>query len=127
MNKFSKLIVLSLISAFMALPLTATAERGHGPRGHHKGKSLFQKVGKMQKKLDLSDEQADKVFEIFKSAKKSKGQCKEAETFSAKKACMEEKRAGIDSQVSAVLNDEQKAKFTEMKAKRESRRKEKRH
>jgi len=110
-----------LLVLFLLLPLSLVFAEGH--KGH-KGKrmGLEIKVSKMQRKLDLSDDQADQIYDLMKSKRKI-GACKDLEKFSERKNCRRSVREKVDQQIAALLTPDQQAKFAEMKEKRKERRK----
>jgi len=117
--KISKISL--LLGLFLLLPLSLAFAEGH--KGH-KGKrmGLDMKVSKMQRKLELSDDQADQIYDLMK-AKKKNAACKELEKFSERKNCRKAARDQVDQEIAALLTPEQQAKFVEMKEKRKERRK----
>ncbi len=110
---------LLLTSLCVLLPLsTSMAEGGRG----HKGKkmNLDKRIEKMQEKLDLSDEQADQVYDIMKNRKKNSS-CKNLESFTERKNCRAASKEAAQSEINALLTPEQQQKFAEMKEKRKER------
>ncbi len=117
-------LTLALVAA-LGIPGIALAhdEPGgdKGGPGKMHGHRLEMRVHRMQEKLDLSDKQADAVYDILKKAK-SGPKCK-GEKFSEKKRCRVERRAAVHAEISALLSPEQREKLEKMKEKREERRK----
>ncbi len=117
-----KILSLSVaVASLICLPALAES----GAAGKHKGRkgmNLDKMVSKMQDRLELSDDQADKVYGIMKKAKdgrKEKSQeCKNLEKFSERSNCRKGSRAGVESEIAAVLTPEQKAKWEEGKKNR---------
>ena len=121
MRNFKYLVIATIVGCFLAAP--AYAENKGQRNG--KGKNLDHKVMKMQKKLELSNEQADKIYAILNEARESRGEgdssCKDLESFSERAQCRESKKSAVKNSVGAVLNDEQKVKWTEMQEQRKER------
>lgn len=111
----------ALPALLLTLCSTASAE---GHRG--KGDFAMHRTAKLQKHLDLSDEQANKVYEVFKSVKKDSN-CKDKETFTEKRDCRMAKKESIRKELSAILTEEQLTELDQLHEKRKERRKKHRH
>jgi Spy/CpxP family protein refolding chaperone len=107
---------LAICSLLFLTAIPAAAESG--PRGEKDWG--MRRTAMLQQRLSLNDEQADQVYEIFKSAR-SESPCKEVETFSAKKACAQNKRDMVQEKISKVLTPEQQAEFKKLQEKRKQR------
>ncbi len=84
------------------------------------------KAQKLQRKLNLSDKQAEQVSAIFESAHEDRGSCRKIDSKKESRKCMKEKHEKVDTQISALLDEEQKVQFAELKEKRREKMKEKR-
>lgn len=102
--KHLKTLTLSALLCVGLLASNALAQPGEG--------MLDFKVARMQEKLGLSDEQANKVYEIFTQLHE-KDSCRELKTFSERRDCRDKKRGEVDAQLATVLNKEQQEKFAE--------------
>jgi Spy/CpxP family protein refolding chaperone len=89
-RRISNSIILALLLA-ICIPLSAHAN------DKKKGHRLDMRVTKMQQKLELSDKQADSVYDILKAAKS--GEKCNGETFSERKNCRLEKRAATSAKI----------------------------
>lgn len=80
-------------------------------------------VSRLTERLDLSEEQAEKVRGIMES-QRTTYRCWEKTTEEERRACREEAREAGDKQMMSVLSEEQFAEYKKIKAEREQRRSE---
>jgi Spy/CpxP family protein refolding chaperone len=99
----NKLLVLATALALGGIGLTAIASPyERGPYGANTGN----RIERMSEHLNLTNEQQEKIKALFEAHKKER----------------QAMRAKMHSQISTVLNDEQKARFDSMKQYRQERR-----
>ena len=99
------------------LVFTSSAVAGPGTVCSHGGGDwALKKTERMQERLGLSDEQANKVYSIFSEGKTAKEKCKALESFTAKRDCLQSKRDAKKTAIAAVLNDKQKTEYEAMQA-----------
>ena len=110
--KHLKTLTLSALLSFPLLVSTAGAQPREG--------MLDFKVARMQEQLKLSDEQANKVYDIF-SQLQEQGSCREMKTFTARRDCMKDHKGKIDEKLATVLNKEQQEQFAEFRKDRANR------
>ncbi len=110
-----KLRLFALPTLLLALCSTASAEGPGGQRDF-----AMHRTAKLQKHLNLSDSQADKVYEVFKTTK-AKASCAEKQSFSEKRDCREEVRKGVREQLAEILSEDQLAQLDTMREKRKER------
>lgn len=96
------------LSALLSFGLFASSAIAEPPR---EGMLDF-KVARMQENLKLSDEQANKVYDIFKQLHE-KDSCRDLKTFTERRDCMKGKKGEIDAKLATVLSKEQQEKFAE--------------
>ena len=113
MSTITKKIIVSLSLLLILGAVEAMAE-GHG--GKHKGGEfkLDRKVARMQKKLNLTDEQADEVHGIFEEVR-GEYNCRDYEKFSERKNCRQERKTRVKSALEGVLSEEQVSQFEQMR------------
>lgn len=99
----------------------ARAENDGECQRHQRGK-----MGeKLIEKLELNDQQAEQVKNIFAEAK-NEHSCREIDSKKESRKCMMEKREKVNEQISALLDDQQKAKFAKLQEERKEKWKERR-
>jgi len=109
-------LVSGLVFSGVALAEGGAACGGMGK----KGQKFERMLGRMQQQLDLSDEQADKLYELFQEGRKNSN-CKELKKFSERRKCRESGKESFKAAAKQVLSEEQFAKFEAMKEKRKER------
>lgn len=82
-----------------------------------------QRVGRMQQRLQLSDEQANKVADIL-GKEMEQAPCRSVNDFTARKVCREQHRESVDQKIAEVLDEKQAKEYREMKEFRKTRREE---
>jgi len=74
----------------------------------------YKRTEMLKQRLELTDEQTEQVYSILKAAHDER-KCESAETYKSAKECLEQHRAQTSEAVQAVLTDEQKEEFANMK------------
>ncbi|MCC6219792.1 MAG: hypothetical protein IT291_00970 [Deltaproteobacteria bacterium] len=95
------------VCAVMVLSTPVLAERN--------GKWVDQKIERLQAKLELTDDQANQIAEIFSQMKKDNKRCNSLNKFSERRDCRQAKHDEKVKKVQSVLNDKQKTQFEEMR------------
>lgn len=114
-NKIATLLVMTIL--LLSSPLTAVAQ----PRGMGSPEKFADHmVSKLQDRLELSDEQANKLA-TFVEESTEQGKCHELATYSERRDCRATKKEACDAKILSILNDAQKVKFEEFKKEREER------
>ena len=101
-----------VIGMFVLILLSTTAYA-------HPGRPGDSPAQRLTEELNLDDVQANSIAMLFENAK---SRCDGASSRSDRRECMEEQRASVDDQISALLTKEQLEQFQELKADREERR-----
>ncbi len=121
-----------LLTLFMALATVVFVQAQQGPPdgegggGGQRGKapSVEDRLERMQKDLDLTDDQVAKIKPILEDMQKQMEALRESSSGDREKS-MEAMKKLMDSEeekISALLTDEQKTKLAEMKKEREKNR-----
>jgi Spy/CpxP family protein refolding chaperone len=122
-KKYGSSFAVVLLSAFI---LSSPAMAHCGKCGMGKGFDPEKKSEKLQKKLDLSDEQTAQVKSILEKYDLSKD-----ETIKKMKedlmAAKKQRHENMRSELNAVLTEEQRAKYEKMKDEWDDKKKDKKH
>lgn len=97
-------LVAAVALGFLVLPGVVSANEGKDSGDH-----VDKRVEHLKEKLSLTDDQTQKVRAILESAKAAN---------EAARAAMQQRKEQTDQQILAVLNEEQKAKYTKIQEKR---------
>lgn len=108
-----KYLFISVIISLFLTSLVSAEESRKGSGEFDRTEMAQRRVEKMQEHLNLSDEQADKIYNII-TTKQSQGACRSLTNFSDKKKCRMANREALKSEIDSVLNPEQKKKAKEM-------------
>lgn len=104
--------ILGVTTLALALAAGFNTALAEGPMDKGNG-DPSQRHEKLKEKLNLTDEQSDHVKKVLDDAKIEMDKLKMQ---------MDELKVKVDDDILSVLDEEQKAKFNDMKAKRESKR-----
>ena len=108
-----KTILLALMAVFATTAVTAQdMEQRDDRRGMDPEKRIEKQVGRLDKKLKLTDEQKQQLKEYY-------GEFDKAQMARMEQVRLQEKkdREALDGKINSILTEEQKAKYAEMKEK----------
>ncbi|MDD2942687.1 MAG: hypothetical protein PHC51_06950 [bacterium] len=108
-----------LLMTGLILLTTATAQA----QPFDRQEMLDRRIDRMQQRLNLSDEQANKVADIL-GKEMEQAPCKSVNDFTARKVCRDQHREAIDRKIAEVLDEKQVEAYRQMKEFRKSRREE---
>ena len=117
-----RFLIVAFAFAALSLPVLAqgapagAAGEGQGP--HHGMPSVDERVQHMTKMLNLSDDQQTKVKSILEDQQNQMASLKQDKSMSQpdRRAKFQQIHGATQQKIREVLNDEQKAKFDQMKA-----------
>jgi len=114
MKNHKTLILCGLLSLpLMAGQADAQPRNQAGPRPG----MLDSKVARLQEQLELSDKQANQLYDVFKQ-KQDQGVCRKLEAFSERRDCKKANREGMDKTIASILTKDQQEKFNEIRNER---------
>ncbi len=108
-----KTLLLALMAVFATTAVTAQDMEQRGDRrGMDPEKRIEKQVGRLDKKLKLTDEQKQQLKEYY-------GEFDKAQMARMEQVRLQEKkdREALDGKINSILTEEQKAKYAEMKEK----------
>ena len=108
-----KTLLLALMAVFATTAVTAQdMEQRDDRRGMDPEKRIEKQVGRLDKKLKLTDEQKQQLKEYY-------GEFDKAQMARMEQVRLQEKkdREALDGKINSILTEEQKAKYAEMKEK----------
>ncbi len=108
-----KTLLLALMAVFATTAVTAqNMEQRDDRRGMDPEKRIEKQVGRLDKKLKLTDEQKQQLKEYY-------GEFDKAQMARMEQVRLQEKkdREALDGKINSILTEEQKAKYAEMKEK----------
>ena len=108
-----KTLLLALMAVFATTAVTAQdMEQRDDRRGMDPEKRIEKQVGRLDKKLKLTDEQKQQLKEFY-------GEFDKAQMARMEQVRLQEKkdREALDGKINSILTEEQKAKYAEMKEK----------
>ncbi len=120
MSKFGKLLagMLFAVGAVFAQDATATAPNTAAPQQRKKQDAAEKRLKSASKRLNLTDEQKEKIRPIFQDAEKQMADVEGNSTLTAKQKHkkMRQIRLASRSQMDAILTPEQKEKMPPVRA-----------
>lgn len=123
-----KRLLFVLACTMLATPIWAQndtqSQEGPPPQGEHRMRhggppSPQEQVKRLTKELNLTADQQTQLKQIFADQEKNREQDREAMQNASpeeRRSHFEQTRQQVDAKIEAILNDSQKKKFTEMRA-----------